>query len=152
MRAMLNAARYAKQKVPRAEHVITGDLSDIDETKNVACAANALGRFDAVIHNAGVYQAPAQGDFRCQHNRALYPYLFDPKTQALDLPQLRHASARACKPGKLQNGHGSHQLFGFKVACGDALHGRSTQMVRCLRQRSRSWLGAYENGWAWCAG
>src|SRR5215207_7193512 len=49
--------RYAQQKVPRAEHVISGDLSDIDETKNVAYEANALGRFDAVIHNAGVYQS-----------------------------------------------------------------------------------------------
>lgn len=49
--------RYAKQKVPGAEHVLSGDLSDIDETKNVAYEANALGSFDAVIHNAGVYQA-----------------------------------------------------------------------------------------------
>lgn len=52
--------RYAKQKVPRAVHVISGDLSNVDETKNVAYEANALGRFDAVIHNAGVYQAPAK--------------------------------------------------------------------------------------------
>lgn len=49
--------RYAKQNVPGAEQVIVGDLSDIDETKNVAYEANALGRFDAVIHNAGVYRA-----------------------------------------------------------------------------------------------
>ena len=54
---------YAKQKVPGAEHVISGDLSDIDETKNVAYQANALGRFDAVIHNAGVYQAPPRETF-----------------------------------------------------------------------------------------
>ena len=49
--------RYAKQNVPEAEHVITGNLSNIEETKNVAHEANALGQFDAVIHNAGVYQA-----------------------------------------------------------------------------------------------
>ncbi len=49
--------RHAKQKVPGAVHVITGDLSDINETKNVADKANALGPFDAVIHNAGVFQA-----------------------------------------------------------------------------------------------
>jgi NAD(P)-dependent dehydrogenase (short-subunit alcohol dehydrogenase family) len=59
---VLHARNYerasdAKQKVPRAEHVISGDLSDIDEIKEVAYEANALGRFDAVIHNAGVYQA-----------------------------------------------------------------------------------------------
>ena len=55
--------RYAIQKVPGAEHVISGDLSDIDETRNVAYEANALGRFDAVIHNAGVYQASPRDIF-----------------------------------------------------------------------------------------
>lgn len=50
--------RYTAHHVPGAEHVISGDLSDIDETKHVAYEANALGRFDAVIHNAGVYRAP----------------------------------------------------------------------------------------------
>jgi NAD(P)-dependent dehydrogenase (short-subunit alcohol dehydrogenase family) len=55
--------RQAKQKVPQAEHVIVGDLSDGDETKQVAYAANAWGQFDAVIHNAGVYQAPAKEIF-----------------------------------------------------------------------------------------
>ncbi len=52
--------RQAKQSVPGAAHVIAGDLSDLEETKNVAAEANAWGRFDAVIHNAGVYRAPAQ--------------------------------------------------------------------------------------------
>lgn len=47
----------AMAKVPGAEHVIIGDLSDIEQSKNVAREANALGLFDAVIHNAGVYQA-----------------------------------------------------------------------------------------------
>jgi NAD(P)-dependent dehydrogenase (short-subunit alcohol dehydrogenase family) len=56
-------ARHAKQQAPGAEHVIAGDLSDIDETKRVAYAANAWGRFDAVIHNAGVYQAPPKEIF-----------------------------------------------------------------------------------------
>ncbi len=55
--------RYAKQNVPRAEHIISGDLTDIDEAKNVAYEANALGQFDAVIHNAGVYQAPPKEIF-----------------------------------------------------------------------------------------
>ena len=49
--------RHAKQQVPGAERVITGDLSDIEETIKIAYEANASGQFDAVIHNAGVYQA-----------------------------------------------------------------------------------------------
>ena len=56
-------SRYAIQKVPGAEHVIVGNLADIDETKNLAYEANASGPFDAVIHNAGVYQAPARDIF-----------------------------------------------------------------------------------------
>jgi NAD(P)-dependent dehydrogenase (short-subunit alcohol dehydrogenase family) len=38
--------------------VIHGDLSRLDETKLVAKRANAIGRFDAVIHNAGVFRGP----------------------------------------------------------------------------------------------
>ncbi|MDB5015592.1 MAG: family NAD(P)-dependent oxidoreductase [Mucilaginibacter sp.] len=45
--------------VPGAETVVVGDLSGIDETKQVAEQVNKLGKFDAVIHNAGVgYQEP----------------------------------------------------------------------------------------------
>lgn len=35
---------------------VIGDLSDIEETKSVAYQANALGPFDAIIQNAGVYE------------------------------------------------------------------------------------------------
>jgi NAD(P)-dependent dehydrogenase (short-subunit alcohol dehydrogenase family) len=50
-------ARYALEKTPKAVTVVTGDLSVIDEIKKVAEEANALGPFDAVIHNAGVYHS-----------------------------------------------------------------------------------------------
>src|ERR1700761_5375603 len=39
---------------PRAQSVLVGDLSSQAETRAVAAQANALGRFDAVIHNAGM--------------------------------------------------------------------------------------------------
>ena len=44
----------AKRALPGAEAVIIGDLETIAGAKNVAARANALGRFDAVIHNAAV--------------------------------------------------------------------------------------------------
>jgi len=47
--------RQALGKVPGAENVLTADLASIDETKKLAAEVNALGGFDAVIHNAGVY-------------------------------------------------------------------------------------------------
>ena len=56
-------ARHAQQSVPGAAHVIVGDLSDVDDIRQVDEAANAWGRFDAVIHNAGVYRASAREVF-----------------------------------------------------------------------------------------
>jgi NAD(P)-dependent dehydrogenase (short-subunit alcohol dehydrogenase family) len=50
----------ALDKVPGAETVLTADLGEIEETKQLAAKVNALGNFDAVIHNAGVYQASAE--------------------------------------------------------------------------------------------
>jgi NAD(P)-dependent dehydrogenase (short-subunit alcohol dehydrogenase family) len=46
--------REAMIGVPGAEDVVVGDLSSIDETKSVAAQVNALGAFDAIIHNAAV--------------------------------------------------------------------------------------------------
>jgi NAD(P)-dependent dehydrogenase (short-subunit alcohol dehydrogenase family) len=48
--------KQALEKVPGAKDVLIADLSSIDETKALALKANALGMFDVVIHNAGVYQ------------------------------------------------------------------------------------------------
>lgn len=36
---------------------VVGDLSDLEQTKDVADQVNQLGRMDAVIHNAGVYSS-----------------------------------------------------------------------------------------------
>src|SRR6202050_3457057 len=45
--------------VPGAEAVVTGDLTSMAQTRKVAKQMNALGAFDAVIHNAGIgYREP----------------------------------------------------------------------------------------------
>ena len=51
-------AKYAAQKLHGPALVLIGDLSSINETKALAAKANALGRFDAIIHNAGIYKIP----------------------------------------------------------------------------------------------
>ncbi|HLZ87440.1 MAG TPA: SDR family NAD(P)-dependent oxidoreductase [Puia sp.] len=48
--------RQAMAKTPGAEEVLTADLSSLRETVQLAKNVNELGAFDAVIHNAGVYQ------------------------------------------------------------------------------------------------
>jgi NAD(P)-dependent dehydrogenase (short-subunit alcohol dehydrogenase family) len=52
-------AADARRAFSSAEHVVVGDLASIEGTRQVAEQANALGRYDAVIHNAGVgYREP----------------------------------------------------------------------------------------------
>ena len=46
--------REALSVVLGAETVVIGDLTSITQTRNVAEQVNALGPFDAVIHNAGI--------------------------------------------------------------------------------------------------
>jgi NAD(P)-dependent dehydrogenase (short-subunit alcohol dehydrogenase family) len=41
---------------PRAAGVVIGDLRSGAETRGIADQVNALGRMDAVIHNAGIYR------------------------------------------------------------------------------------------------
>jgi len=54
-----NPDRLSRQNIRgRVEHVLFGDLGSLDETVHLAKAANDLGRFDAVIHNAGVLRGP----------------------------------------------------------------------------------------------
>ncbi|OCX54860.1 daunorubicin C-13 ketoreductase [Mucilaginibacter sp. PPCGB 2223] len=64
--------QQALQQVTGASAVLIADLSDIAETKVLAEKANALGTFDVVIHNAGVYRANTQ---QLLHVNILAPYL-----------------------------------------------------------------------------
>lgn len=76
--AVVLHARNAKRakdvikKNPEAESVVVADLSNLEETKNVAHDLNRLGEFDAVIHNAGVYRASPKEIFAVN---TLAPYV-----------------------------------------------------------------------------
>jgi NAD(P)-dependent dehydrogenase (short-subunit alcohol dehydrogenase family) len=49
----------ARGRVPTAPAAVVGDLSSLAQVRGIAEQANALGRYDAVVHNAGVgYQWP----------------------------------------------------------------------------------------------
>ena len=64
--------RDAIKKNPEADSVLIGDLSNINETKDLARQANESGAFDAVIHNAGVYRSSAKEIFAVN---TLAPYI-----------------------------------------------------------------------------
>lgn len=63
-KVVLHARNEARAKdtmaaVPQADAVLVGDLASVRETRQLAEKVNALGKFDAVIHNAGVgYREP----------------------------------------------------------------------------------------------
>jgi NAD(P)-dependent dehydrogenase (short-subunit alcohol dehydrogenase family) len=65
-------AREALKIVKGSAHALTGDLSEIDEAKSLAEQMNKLGKFDAVIHNAGVYQKSPREIFAVN---TLAPYI-----------------------------------------------------------------------------
>ena len=132
--------RYAKQKVPGAEHVISGDLADIDETKNVAYGANALGPFDAVIHNAGVYRASPKEIFMVN---TIAPYLL---TCLIDRPKrLIYLSSNL-------HLHGRANLENFKTDISRISYSDSKlHVVMLCMAVARKWSDVYSNavdpGW-----
>jgi NAD(P)-dependent dehydrogenase (short-subunit alcohol dehydrogenase family) len=69
-----NAARGsdAMARVPGAETIVTADLKSVDETIQLSEKVNSLGRFDAIIQNAGVYGAPTKELFAVN---TLAPYI-----------------------------------------------------------------------------
>lgn len=51
--------------------VVIGDLSSAVETRKVAEQVNAMGKIDAVIHNAGIYRVPSRSATPEGHARTL---------------------------------------------------------------------------------
>ena len=45
---------------PQAAGIVIGDLRSAAETRSLADQVNAIGRMDAIIHNAGIYREPSR--------------------------------------------------------------------------------------------
>jgi NAD(P)-dependent dehydrogenase (short-subunit alcohol dehydrogenase family) len=69
------------QKVcPGSENILIADLSSISQTKSLAAAANKIGKFNTVIHNAGIgysegYKKTEDGLSHVFAVNALAPYI-----------------------------------------------------------------------------
>jgi NAD(P)-dependent dehydrogenase (short-subunit alcohol dehydrogenase family) len=131
--------RYAKQNVPGAEHVIVGDLSDIDDIKKVAYEVNTLGRFDAVIHNAGVYRAPANEIFMVN---TIAPYVL---TCLIGKPQ------RLIYLSSNMHLHGYANLESFKKDGSISYSDSKLHVLMLCMAVARTWSDVYANavdpGW-----
>ncbi|TCK89092.1 NAD(P)-dependent dehydrogenase (short-subunit alcohol dehydrogenase family) [Natranaerovirga hydrolytica] len=53
-------AEDVRRDLPNAFGVVIGDFSDLEQTRQMADQINEFGTFDVIIHNAGVYGAPAE--------------------------------------------------------------------------------------------
>jgi NAD(P)-dependent dehydrogenase (short-subunit alcohol dehydrogenase family) len=131
-------ANDASHHIPGAEAALAADLSSMDETKKLAAEVNALGGVDAIIHNAGVYQSPAQ----TLNVNTLAPYiltcLIDPPKRLIYLSSGMHLSGDIALKG-LENGS--------SVSYSDSkLHDLILAKVV-----ARKWKGVYANavdpGW-----
>jgi NAD(P)-dependent dehydrogenase (short-subunit alcohol dehydrogenase family) len=74
-------AKEISQQVRGAESVLIADLAALEEVKKMAFEANQLGRFDAVIHNAGVLHADSATIFQVN---VLAPFVL---TALMEKPQ-----------------------------------------------------------------
>jgi NAD(P)-dependent dehydrogenase (short-subunit alcohol dehydrogenase family) len=132
--------RDALDNVPGAETVVTSDLGSIDETKQLASKVNALGTFDAVIHNAGVYQTSSKQIFAVN---TLAPYiltcLINKPKRLIYLSSDMHLSGRA-------------KLESFKADMSGITYSDSKLHVLMLcKAVARKWRNVYANtlnpGW-----
>ena len=132
--------REALDQVPGAESVFTADLSNIDETKQLASEVNASGEFDAVIHNAGVYNASAEEIFAVN---TLAPYV---------LTCLMRRPKRLVYLSSGMHLQGRSKLENFKTETGRITYSDSKLHVLMLcMAAARKWPQVYANavdpGW-----
>ena len=133
-------ARDAFQAVPGAEAALIGDLANQEETKQLAAEANDLGRIEAVIHNAGVYQASGKDILAVN---TLAPYIL---TCLIDTPKrLIYLSSGM----HLQGDPSLKSIASGKGTC--SYSDSKLHMVLLAKAVARKWPGVYSNavdpGW-----
>ena len=149
----------ARRALPSAEAVVTGDLTTIAGMRQVAAAANATGRFDAVIHNAGIgYREPrrVETDDGLEHVFAvnvLAPYLLtaliDPPARLVYLSSGMHRGGAADladpqwtrRPWNGAQAYSDSKLFDVVLAFAVARRWPDVAV-----QRARAGLGSDEDG------
>src|SRR5947207_12352980 len=127
-------AQAALNNVPGAETALRADLGNIDETIELASKVNALGAFDAVIHNAGVYYAPTKEIFAVN---TLAPYI---------LTCLIQKSKRLIYLSSDMHEGGLSKLESFKVDISRITYSDSKLHVLMLcKAVARKWSQVYAN-------
>ena len=153
----------ADRELPSAQAVIAGDLTTIAGMRKVAEAANATGRYNAVIHNAGIgYREPRRIETEdgLEHLFAvnvLAPYLLtaliNPPARLVYLSSGMHRGGNASLADlqwarRRWNGaqaYSDSKLFNVVLAFAVARH-----WPAALSQRPRTGLGTHQDGRTGC--
>jgi NAD(P)-dependent dehydrogenase (short-subunit alcohol dehydrogenase family) len=132
--------RVAFEKTPGADDVLVGDLSSMEETIALANDVNKLGTFDAVIHNAGVYQTTGKQIFAVN---TIAPYIL---TCLVEKPKrLIYLSSGMHLQGKpkLEHFNGDHNRISYSDS---KLH-----VIMLMLAAARRWPDVFSNavdpGW-----
>jgi NAD(P)-dependent dehydrogenase (short-subunit alcohol dehydrogenase family) len=132
--------RVALEKTPGADDVLVGDLSSMEETIALANDVNKLGTFDAVIHNAGVYQTTGKQIFAVN---TIAPYIL---TGLVQKPKrLIYLSSGMHLQGKpnLEHFNGDHNRLNYSDS---KLH-----VIMLMLAGARRWPDVFSNavdpGW-----
>ena len=146
-------AGEAKKAAPGAKGAIAGDLSSIAETVNLASEINMLGRFDAIIHNAGIgYREAVRGNtvdglplvFAVN---SLAPYIL---TCLVELPKrlvyLSSGLHRVGNPSLYDLTWGKREWNGYQAYCDSKLHDVILAFATA-RLRPDVYCNALEPGW-----
>ncbi|WP_345986042.1 SDR family NAD(P)-dependent oxidoreductase [Sulfurimonas sp. HSL-1656] len=132
-------AEDAKRLLPKAKAILIADLYDMEATKRLAEEVNALGRFDAVIHNAGVYQAPKPAIFAVN---VLAPYIL---TALIEPPK------RLVYIGSNMHTHGSVDIHALSPETGVTYSDSKLLVLMLAKAVARRWPGIHANtvdpGW-----
>jgi NAD(P)-dependent dehydrogenase (short-subunit alcohol dehydrogenase family) len=132
--------KQASNKLPGAERVLSADLSSMEETKELASKVNALGTFDVIIHNAGVFRTSAKEIFAVN---TLAPYIL---TCLIEKPKrLIYLSSDLHK-----SGHFDQESFRNEISRVTYSDTKLHVLMLC-KAVARKWPGVYANalspGW-----
>lgn len=134
-----NRKQDTLESVQDAEDVLIGDLSSIEETKHLAEKIMALGTFDAIIHNAGVYRTDQEKILRVN---TLAPYIL---TCQIEKPKRLIYLSSGMHMG------GSPSLEKIKSGAGVTYSDSKLHDVLLAKAVARKWPDVYSNavnpGW-----
>jgi NAD(P)-dependent dehydrogenase (short-subunit alcohol dehydrogenase family) len=139
--------------VPASAGIVVGDLRSAVETRSIAEQVNAIGRMDAVIHNAGIYREPVRGSTPDGHAtllavNTLAPYMLTALMERPDRLVYLSSSEHRAGSGPLQDVDWSERPWNSARAYGES----KLFLVALAFALARRWpevlSNAVDPGWA----